>query len=94
MTFLRWSLGCATVLLLLASFSRPIWAQAQPPLTCEQRSDILNQLVEDVSGSRRNSEIETAALRVRVNRLEAELKAAAQQAPDRSLTPATPPKGK
>jgi hypothetical protein len=78
-------LGLFTVTLVAGSFTSPASAQTPPPLSCEQRAAILDQLVGDLSTSRRNAEIETAALRVQVKALSDQIDAM-KKVPEKPIT--------
>lgn len=54
-------------------------AQTPAPLTCEQRVAILDQLVEQITQSRRQAEIELAAVRVKLQALGDQLETAKKQ---------------
>lgn len=89
----RWVLGLVAMVLVVVLFTMPTSAQSQTQMTCEQQAVILDQLVGDISSSRRSAEIDAATLRVRVRVLESDLKAAQKPvlAPAPPATPASTP---
>ncbi len=65
----------AGVVLVSTFIPMAAFAQAPQQPTCEQRAAVMGQLIDDLSISRRNAEIEIAALKVQLNTLKAQVEA-------------------